>query len=76
MTEQCKLPLRIITYLVPGLHVELFETLCHYLETSLGRETMLIYESQFIGPESSRSDPFATKVADLGNTSQFMLFRQ
>ncbi|XP_057367731.1 uncharacterized protein LOC130688730 [Daphnia carinata] len=65
MTEQCKLPLRIITYLVPGLSVELFESISQYLESSLGKETMLFYESRFDGPQSDRIDPFETKVADL-----------
>ncbi|KAI9562702.1 hypothetical protein GHT06_010156 [Daphnia sinensis] len=65
MTEQCKLPLRIITYLVPGLSVELFENVSQYLESSLGKETMLFYESRFIGPQSDRIDPFKTKVADI-----------
>ena len=60
-------PLRIITYLVPGLAVELFETLTQYLEVSLKRETMLIYESRFNGPPSNRVDPFKTDLADLGS---------
>lgn len=65
MTEQFKLPLRIITYLVPGLSVELFENISQYLEASLGTETMLFYESRFNGPQSDRIDPFKTNVADL-----------
>ncbi len=64
--DQQQVPLRIITYLVPGLTVELFETISQYLEVSLNRETMLIYESRFTGPQSDRSDPFKTNTADLG----------
>lgn len=73
MTEQFKLPLRIITFLVPGLSVELFENISQYLEASLGTETMLFYESRFNGPQSDRIDPFKTNVADLGNTFQSTL---
>lgn len=59
-------PLRILTYLVPGIEVELFETIAQFLEVSLKRETMLIYESRFNGPPASRVDPFKTDLADLG----------
>ena len=68
MSEQQKHPLQIITYLVPSLNVELFETLAQYLESSLGKETTLVYESRFIGPQPDRIDPFKNKTADLGNT--------
>jgi hypothetical protein len=66
MSEHQKRPLQIITYLVPGLNVELFETLAQYLESSLGKETTLVYESRFIGPQPDRIDPFKNKTADLG----------
>jgi hypothetical protein len=66
MSEHQKRPLQIITYLVPGLNVELFETLAQYLESSLGKETTLVYESRFIGPQPDRIDPFKNKIADLG----------
>lgn len=59
-------PLRLMTYLVPGLPVELFETIAQYLEATLQQQTMLIYESRFNGPLSSRVDPFKADLADLG----------
>ena len=68
MTDQ-QLPLRLITYLVPGLNVELFQSITEYLEASLERDTMLIYESRFTGPLSDRIDPFKTNTADLGKVS-------
>ncbi len=68
MSEHQKRPLQIITYLVPGLNVELFETLAQYLESFLGKEATLVYESRFIGPQPDRIDPFKNKTADLGNT--------
>jgi hypothetical protein len=68
MTDQQKLPLQIITYLVPSLSVEIFETIAQYLESALGRETTLVYESRFIGPQPDRIDPFKTRTADLGNS--------
>lgn len=64
MTDQ--LPLRVITYLVPGLPVELFETIAQYLESCLKRSTLLIYESRFAGPQNEQLDPFKTNCADLG----------
>lgn len=66
-------PLRIITYLVPSLPVELFETIAQYLENSLDRESFLIYESRFIGPQVDRHDPFKTNMADLGLYNIFKL---
>ena len=65
MTEE-RSPLRIITYLVPSIPVELFETLSDYLESELKRETLLTIESRFHGPLTSRTDPFESNAADLG----------
>ena len=73
MTDQQKLPLQIITYLVPSMSVELFEAIAQYLESSLGRETTLVYESRFIGPQPARIDPFKTKTADLGNYFLYLI---
>lgn len=67
-----RLPLRVITYLVPSISVEVFETFTQYLESALQREAMLIYESRFGGPLSSRADPFKENIADLGMSHNFM----
>lgn len=61
-----QLPLRVITYMVPGFPVELFETISQYLEATLDKPTLLIYESRFNGPQSKEFDPFKTNSADLG----------
>lgn len=59
-------PLRIISYLVPGLPVELFETIAHYLEAVINRPSLLIYESRYTGPHPKQHDPFRSNTADLG----------
>jgi len=59
-------PLRLITYLVPSLNVELFEAIAGYLEFALKKETVLMYESRFNGPMNNRVDLFKANLADIG----------
>ncbi|XP_060071005.1 uncharacterized protein LOC132550920 [Ylistrum balloti] len=58
--------LRLITYLSPGVPVQLFETVMQYLEEALGREAYLIYESRWTGPPRDRTDPFTADEVDIG----------
>ncbi|XP_033747530.1 uncharacterized protein LOC117332650 [Pecten maximus] len=58
--------LRMITYLSPGLPVQLFEVLMQYLEEITGMETYLIYESRWTGPPRERTDPFTADEVDIG----------
>ena len=65
MSEKTQ-PLRLITYLVPSIPVELFETIAGYLEHALKRESVLLYESRFNGPMKDRVDLFKANIADIG----------
>lgn len=56
----------MITYLCPGIPVEMFETVMQYLEEVTGRETYLIYESRWTGPPRERTDPFTADEVDIG----------
>ena len=58
--------LRLITYLSPGLPVELFEAIEDYLEEVTGLETSLLYESRWSGPPTDRKDPFTEDEVDIG----------
>ncbi|ESO97728.1 hypothetical protein LOTGIDRAFT_208867 [Lottia gigantea] len=58
--------LRLITYLSPGIPIELFETLMHYLEQVTGREAYIIHESRWSCPPSERVDLFTTDEVDIG----------
>ncbi|OWF40959.1 uncharacterized protein LOC110463096 [Mizuhopecten yessoensis] len=58
--------LRMITYLSPGLPVELFETIMQYLEEVTEKEAYLIYESRWAGPPRDRTDPFTADEVDIG----------
>ena len=58
--------LRFITYLCPGLPVELFETIMQYLEHVTGQECYLVYESRWTGPPTDRTDPFTSDEVDIG----------
>ena len=66
MIDSTAAPLRLITYLVPSLNVELFEAIAGYLEFALKKESVLMYESRFNGPMSNRVDLFKTNLADIG----------
>ncbi|KAJ8311993.1 hypothetical protein KUTeg_009366 [Tegillarca granosa] len=58
--------LRLITYLAPGVPMELFETIMYYLEEETGKEGYLITESRWSGPPPERTDPFTADEADIG----------
>ncbi|XP_069135816.1 uncharacterized protein [Argopecten irradians] len=58
--------LRLITYMCPGLPVELFEVILQYLEEVTEREAYLIYESRWDGPPRERTDPFTADEVDIG----------
>ena len=58
--------LRLLTYLVPGLPLELYQTYQHYLEEALGCPVSLAVESRWSGPPRDRKDPFTEDLVDLG----------
>ncbi|XP_060561634.1 uncharacterized protein LOC132721365 [Ruditapes philippinarum] len=58
--------LRLVTYLSPGIPVEIFETLMNYLEEVTGRDAYLRYESRWPGPPADRTDPFTDNEVDIG----------
>ena len=64
--------LRLITYLSPGLPVEMFEAIEDYLEEVTGLETSLLYESRWSGPPTDRKDPFTEDEVDIGNNGIFL----
>ncbi|KAL4224358.1 hypothetical protein ACF0H5_017812 [Mactra antiquata] len=58
--------LRLITYMSPGIPVDVFECILSYLEQVTGKNGYLIYESRWTGPPSDRVDPFTANEADIG----------
>ena len=66
MNRQKGSPLRVITYLVPGISVEYFEFIAHYLEDVLNLNSVLCYESRFCGPRKGQLDVFESNLADVG----------
>lgn len=60
--------LRLITYMSPGIPVELYETIGDYLEQETGMETTLLYESRWAGPPANRKDPFTMDEVDIGKS--------
>ncbi|KAK6184478.1 hypothetical protein SNE40_006946 [Patella caerulea] len=58
--------LRLITYLSPGIPIQLFETILHYLEEVTGREGYIIQESRWSGPPAERVDLFTSDDVDIG----------
>jgi len=65
MNRQKGSPLRVITYLVPGISVEYFEFIAHYLEDVLNLNSVLCYESRFCGPRKGQLDVFESNLADV-----------
>lgn len=57
--------LRLITYLSPGIPVEIFEIYMRYLEEVTGQDAYLIYESRWSGPPEDRTDPFTADEVDI-----------
>lgn len=58
--------LRFLTYLSPGLPVEIFEAVATRVGSHLGFPTSLAVESRYSGPASTDSDPFSVGEADVG----------
>ena len=58
--------LRLITYLAPGLPLDLFETVAEYLGESLGLSATLESESRVSAPSREEPDPFSNDRADIG----------
>lgn len=59
-------PLRAITYLAPGLPLELFEHVARHLARALGRRVVLESDERVSGPMHADDDPFAAGRCDLG----------
>lgn len=59
-------PLRIVTWLAPGIPARLFESVTDHLQEALGRTCSLRCESRHSGPITVRDDVFADNRADLG----------
>ncbi|XP_025413049.1 uncharacterized protein LOC112685398 [Sipha flava] len=71
--------LRLITYLVPSLPVEMFECVAHYLEEALDVRATLQYESRNpVDLFDARPDPFLLNEADLGfmNPMQYLKMKK
>lgn len=70
--------LRLITYLSPGIPIEVFELLLHYLEEVTGLEGYLMTESRWQGPPPDRRDPFTEDDADIGfmSSSAYLRLKQ
>ena len=60
--------LRLITYLSPGVPIQVFETIRDYLEEKTGCHAYIIMESRWSGPNLDREDPFTADEADIGRT--------
>jgi len=58
--------LRAVTYLAPGIPLELFQLVTDHLARALGREIELHCESRTSGPMHGELDPFAEGLADIG----------
>ncbi len=61
--------LRLMTYMSPGIPIEYYELIAHYLEEKLGCRIYLMYESRWSGPPQDRTDPFTLREADIGKAT-------
>lgn len=68
-----QLRLRMLTYLSPGLPLELYQTYQYYLEESLGCETLLSVESRSSAPSMDRTNPFDSDAIDIGLLHQMCI---
>lgn len=66
MAEPVAAPLRAITYLSPGIPIELFGEVTRHLGRGLSRSFELESEGRISGPMHGEYDPFAAGRADLG----------
>lgn len=58
--------LRFLTYLSPGLSVEIFTAVATRAASHLGLSASLAVESRYSGPSSTDNDPFSAGEADVG----------
>jgi len=58
--------LRFITYLCPGLPVEILEAIASRVGRQLGCSTSLVVDARTSGPTRAGDDPFSTAEADVG----------
>jgi ABC-type phosphate/phosphonate transport system substrate-binding protein len=58
--------LRFLTYLAPGLPLELFQAIASHVGRELGLATTLAYDPTRSAPEPGSPDPFSTGRADVG----------
>lgn len=58
--------LRFLTYLSPGLPLELFEEIVERAGRTLGMEVSLAAETGLSGPQRGPGDPFSNREADVG----------
>lgn len=58
--------LRFLTYLCPGLPVEIFEAIASHVGHHLGCSTSLLVDPRTSGPTSTDDDPFSAAEADVG----------
>ncbi|MEM6567730.1 MAG: PhnD/SsuA/transferrin family substrate-binding protein [Planctomycetota bacterium] len=59
-------PLRALTYLAPGLPLELFQAVVDHVGRAIGRPIELVSESRHSGPMHGDHDPFAAGEAEIG----------
>lgn len=64
-TRPEKPKLHMLTYLYPGLPIELFQTYQYYLETVLGYKSYLSVETRWSAPPTGEVDPFTANDVDL-----------
>ena len=57
--------LRLMTYIVPGLPLGVYQACQYHLEESLGRDTLLLVESRWSCPPRHLPDPFMADEADV-----------
>lgn len=67
--------IRAATYLSPGIPVEFYEAVLHFVEQRLGVHTTLLYESRWFGPPADRRDPFAHGDVDIAFMSPIAFVR-
>lgn len=66
MTRVGPAELRFLTYLSPGLPVEIFRATAARVGSHLGLPASLVVESRSSGPASTEDDPFTAREADVG----------
>lgn len=59
--------LRLKTYLSPGIPRELYQHIINYLDHKLNLTIELMTETQNIGPDANKRDPFSLNQIDIGH---------